>query len=204
MRRCDETQAHNRLASILRQPVAAGAGGSERAPAHTANPPASGASIAAPLPAKSMPRLLRPSESRRPSARRRWICPSMSASSDRDEALAQFSWDFGDGAQADGALVGHTYNAPGIYGHTVWTTSTARPSASSRFSKRARRRTLSAAGSSSPPAPSTPTRTTRASRAPATATSPAHSSRARPPSAATSAPPAAGAIRRTLHWRGSH
>ena len=93
-----------------------GAGGSERAPARTANPPASGASIAAPLPAKSN---AAPVASVRVSTTIGEAPLDMSfdgsASSDSDGALAQFSWDFGDGTQADGALVGHTYNAPGIY-----------------------------------------------------------------------------------------
>lgn len=93
-----------------------GAGGSDTPPARTANPPSTGASTAAPLPAQA---------NAAPKASV-WVSTTLgeapldlsfdgTASSDSDGSLAHFSWDFGDGVRAVGASVGHTYDAPGIY-----------------------------------------------------------------------------------------
>ena len=40
-------------------------------------------------------------------------------STDPDGHITQYTWDFGDGTMADGALVGHTYAAPGTYTVTL-------------------------------------------------------------------------------------
>ena len=93
-----------------------GAGGSDTPPTRTANPPSTGASTAAPLPAQA---------NAAPKASV-WVSTTLgeapldlsfdgTASSDSDGSLAHFSWDFGDGVRAVGASVGHTYDAPGIY-----------------------------------------------------------------------------------------
>jgi PKD repeat protein len=45
-----------------------------------------------------------------------------SGSTDSDGYIDSWDWDFGDGASASGALVNHTYNAPGAYSVTLTVT----------------------------------------------------------------------------------
>ena len=44
------------------------------------------------------------------------------ASSDEDGEVVAWEWDFGDGTQAEGAEVEHTWEEPGTYSVTLWVT----------------------------------------------------------------------------------